>query len=84
MSTTNLQSAIETAWDNRECLTPTTTGADRDAVETALNELDNGARRVAEKRDGDWVVNEWLKKAVLLSFRLNEARHQHYAGCDVG
>ena len=71
MSTTDLQSAIETAWDNRDDLTPATKGADRDAVETALAELDSGARRVAEKRDGDWVVNEWLKKAVLLSFRLN-------------
>jgi 2,3,4,5-tetrahydropyridine-2-carboxylate N-succinyltransferase len=72
MSTTDLQSAIETAWDNRDDLTPATKGADRDAVETALAELDSGARRVAEKRDGDWVVNEWLKKAVLLSFRLND------------
>jgi len=72
MSITDLQSAIETAWDNRDDLTPATKGADRDAVETALAELDSGARRVAEKRDGDWVVNEWLKKAVLLSFRLND------------
>jgi len=72
MTTTDLQSAIETAWDNRDSLTPATQGADRDAVETALAELDSGARRVAEKRDGDWVVNEWLKKAVLLSFRLND------------
>ena len=72
MSTTDLQSAIEIAWDNRDDLTPATKGADRDAVETALAELDSGARRVAEKRDGDWVVNEWLKKAVLLSFRLND------------
>ena len=71
MSNTDLQSAIEKAWDNRESLTPATKGADRDAVRTALAELDCGARRVAEKRDGDWVVNQWLKKAVLLSFRLN-------------
>ena len=72
MSSSDLQSAIETAWDNRESLSPDTKGADRDAVETALAQLDSGARRVAEKIDGDWVVNEWLKKAVLLSFRLND------------
>ena len=72
MSTSDLQSAVEAAWDNRESLTPATTGADRDAVVTALAELDSGAARVAEKRDGNWVVNEWLKKAVLLSFRLND------------
>lgn len=72
MSTSDLQSAIETAWDNRDSLTPQTTGADREAVETALSQLDSGALRVAEKSGGDWVVNEWLKKAVLLSFRLND------------
>jgi len=72
MSTSDLQSAIETAWDNRDSLTPQTTGADREAVETALSELDSGTLRVAEKSGGDWVVNEWLKKAVLLSFRLND------------
>jgi 2,3,4,5-tetrahydropyridine-2-carboxylate N-succinyltransferase len=72
MSTSDLQSAIETAWDNRDNLSPATTGADREAVETALAQLDNGSLRVAEKSDGDWVVNEWLKKAVLLSFRLND------------
>lgn len=71
MSTSDLQSAIETAWDNRDSLTPQTTGADREAVETALSELDSGTLRVAEKSGGDWVVNKWLKKAVLLSFRLN-------------
>jgi 2,3,4,5-tetrahydropyridine-2-carboxylate N-succinyltransferase len=72
MSTSDLQSAIETAWDNRESLTPATKGADREAVETALAQLDSGAARVAEKIDGAWQVNEWLKKAVLLSFRLND------------
>jgi 2,3,4,5-tetrahydropyridine-2-carboxylate N-succinyltransferase len=72
MSTSDLQSAIETAWENRESLTPATTGADREAVETALADLDSGAARVAEKIDGAWRVNEWLKKAVLLSFRLND------------
>ncbi|MDA0785347.1 MAG: 2,3,4,5-tetrahydropyridine-2,6-dicarboxylate N-succinyltransferase [Proteobacteria bacterium] len=72
MSTSDLQSAIETAWDNRESLTPATRGADREAVETALAQLDSGTVRVAEKIDGTWQVNEWLKKAVLLSFRLND------------
>lgn len=72
MSTSDLQSAIETAWDNRDSLTPQTTGADREAVETALSQLDSGSLRVAEKSGSDWVVNEWLKKAVLLSFRLND------------
>lgn len=72
MSTSDLQSAIETAWENCEALTPATTGADREAVETALADLDSGAARVAEKIDGAWRVNEWLKKAVLLSFRLND------------
>ncbi|MBS29382.1 MAG: 2,3,4,5-tetrahydropyridine-2,6-dicarboxylate N-succinyltransferase [Alphaproteobacteria bacterium] len=72
MSTSDLQSAVETAWDNRESLTPATTGADRDAVEEALAQLDNGTARVAEKVDGAWQVNQWLKKAVLLSFRLKD------------
>ena len=72
MSTSDLQAAIEAAWDNREDLTPATTGAHREAVETALAELDSGAARVAEKIDGNWQVHEWLKKAVLLSFRLND------------
>ncbi len=72
MTTSDLQSAIETAWDNRESLSPATKGANLEAVETALAQLDSGSLRVAEKVDGDWVVNEWLKKAVLLSFRLND------------
>ena len=53
-------------------MSPATTGALRDAVETALDLLDRGAARVAEKSDGDWHVNQWLKKAVLLSFRLSD------------
>ena len=66
-----LKAAIEDAWDARESLTTETTGAHREAVEAALNALDSGSLRVAEKKDGAWSVNEWLKKAVLLSFRLN-------------
>ncbi len=66
-----LQAEIEAAWDARDTLSVSTQGAQRKAVETALNGLDSGEMRVAQKVDGDWVVNQWLKKAVLLSFRLN-------------
>ena len=67
-----LQAAIEAAWDARDTLTITTKGEARDAVEAAIEGLDNGSFRVAEKLDGSWAVNQWLKKAVLLSFRLND------------
>ena len=67
-----LQAAIEAAWDARDTLTITTKGETRDAVEAAIEGLDNGSFRVAEKLDGSWTVNQWLKKAVLLSFRLND------------
>jgi 2,3,4,5-tetrahydropyridine-2-carboxylate N-succinyltransferase len=70
---TDLQSTIEAAWDARETLGLTTTGAVRDAVEAALAGLDDGSFRVAERDEGGtWQVNQWLKKAVLLSFRLND------------
>ncbi|MFC0103944.1 2,3,4,5-tetrahydropyridine-2,6-dicarboxylate N-succinyltransferase [Sphingopyxis terrae] len=70
---TDLQSTIEAAWDARETLGLTTTGAVRDAVEAALAGLDDGSFRVAERdTGGTWQVNQWLKKAVLLSFRLND------------
>ena len=67
-----LQTAIEAAWDARDTLTISTKGEVRDAVEAAIEGLDNGSFRVAEKLDGGWTVNQWLKKAVLLSFRLND------------
>ena len=70
----DLSAAIEAAWDKRETLGVTSKGAERDAVEAALDALDNGSLRVAEKIDGQWKVNEWLKKAVLLSFRLNDMK----------
>lgn len=70
--TAALQTIIDTAWDKRESLSITTQGPERDAVNQALAMLDNGTARVAEKKDGQWVVNQWLKKAVLLSFRLND------------
>jgi 2,3,4,5-tetrahydropyridine-2-carboxylate N-succinyltransferase len=70
---TDLQATIEAAWDDRDTLGLTTQGAVRDAVETALAGLDDGSFRVAERDpDGRWQVNQWLKKAVLLSFRLND------------
>ena len=66
-----VQSAIEEAFDQRDHINAETTGPVRDAVEAALGALDNGECRVAEKVDGTWTVHQWLKKAVLLSFRLN-------------
>ncbi len=67
-----LKPAIEAAFDARDTINSGTQGEVRDAVEQALDLLDRGEARVAEKKDGAWVVNEWLKKAVLLSFRLND------------
>ncbi len=72
MDAAALESAIESAWDNRDSIDFHTTGETRDAVDTALEQMDGGALRVAEKRGGDWHVNQWAKKAVLLSFRLND------------
>lgn len=66
----DLETLINKAWDNRENLSASTQGDERDAVTSALDLLDSGTLRVAT-RDGDtWVVHQWLKKAVLLSFRL--------------
>jgi 2,3,4,5-tetrahydropyridine-2-carboxylate N-succinyltransferase len=67
----DLQSTIETAWDARDGVNGATQGAVREAVDAALALLDSGQARVAEKVGSDWSVNQWLKKAVLLSFRLN-------------
>ena len=68
-----LASIIDAAFDERMKFTPGNAPADVSAaVDQALGLLDSGAARVAEKRDGRWVVNEWLKKAVLLSFRIND------------
>lgn len=70
MSHDDLKAAIDEAFERAEEITPATTGAVREAVEETLNMLDSGKERVAEKQGGEWVVNQWLKKAVLLSFRL--------------
>ena len=68
-----LTAAIDAAWEDRDRLGSTTRGAVREAVDQALALLDSGAVRVAEPVDGGWRVNQWLKKAVLLSFRLNDS-----------
>jgi 2,3,4,5-tetrahydropyridine-2-carboxylate N-succinyltransferase len=67
----DLQSTIEAAWEARDGVNSATRGPVRQAVDEALDQLDAGAARVAEKVGDDWVVHQWLKKAVLLSFRLN-------------
>ena len=67
-----LETAIEAAWEARADIDATTSGFVREAVEETLAQLDSGALRVAEKRGTDWHVNQWAKKAVLLSFRLND------------
>jgi len=72
MANSDLAAIIETAWDQREAVTVSTRGEVRDAIETALDLLDRGEARVAVKEAGSWVVNQWLKKAVLLSFRLHD------------
>ena len=72
MTTQSLAAAIDAAFDDRDNISITTQGEVRDAVEAALDLLDRGEARVAEKIDGEWTVNQWLKKAVLLSFRLND------------
>ncbi len=73
MSNAALETAIEAAWDARDTITTSTQGETREAIEDTLNALDSGKLRVAEKlEDGSWHVNQWAKKAVLLSFRLND------------
>lgn len=71
--TADLQTTIDKAWDERDGINAATRGPVRDAVEAVLDGLDAGKLRVAEKVDGAWRVNQWLKKAVLLSFRLYDS-----------
>src|SRR5512134_2268770 len=67
----DLQRTIDDAWERRAGLSPGNAPADlKQAVTAVLDALDSGRVRVAEKRDGEWVVHQWAKKAVLLSFRL--------------
>src|SRR5215471_1224459 len=72
MTDADLAATIDAAWEDRESLGPSTRGAVRNAVEAALDGLDEGRLRVAEKTAAGWQVRQWLKKAVLLSFRLND------------
>ena len=72
MDIRDLQPTIEQAWEDRARIDANTTGLVRTAVDAALEALDAGRVRVAEKGTEGWVVNQWLKKAVLLSFRLND------------
>lgn len=68
---TDITRAVEAAWEDRANLNTKTGGKVREAVNIALKMLDGGKARIADKNSGEWVVHEWLKKAVLLSFRLN-------------
>jgi 2,3,4,5-tetrahydropyridine-2-carboxylate N-succinyltransferase len=74
MTTPEFARIIEDSWEQREHLSSQTQGPTRVAVEAALSGLDSGEYRIAEKAADGWVVNQWLKKAVLLSFRLNDSR----------
>ena len=67
-----LENIINSAFENRENINLNTSGEIRDAVNNTLNQLDNGIIRVCEKVDNEWIVNQWIKKAILLSFRLND------------
>ena len=73
MDIENMKSVIERVFDNNEDINPNTTGEIRDSIETALDYLDQGKLRVAEPLgNSKWQVNQWLKKAVLLSFKIND------------
>lgn len=73
MSNAQLETAIELAWEARDEITPNTTGQTREAIEETLAALDGGTLRVAERKEnGDWHVNQWAKKAVLLGFRIKD------------
>ena len=77
MENKELENVIETSWESRNEINEKTGGITKEAVEQTLNLLGNGTLRVAEKKaSGEWVVNQWTKKAVLLSFRLREMELQ--------
>jgi 2,3,4,5-tetrahydropyridine-2-carboxylate N-succinyltransferase len=80
MTENSLQRPIEELWEKRDTLTSSTKGEARDAVEAALEAMDNGSVRVAEKIDGDWHVHQWAKKAVLMSFRLTDSAPMEGSG----
>ena len=68
---TELKNKIESAWENITKISPNDTDI-ADAVNEVIKKLDNGQFRIAEKNGNDWIVNQWLKKAVLISFRIND------------
>jgi 2,3,4,5-tetrahydropyridine-2-carboxylate N-succinyltransferase len=77
MSQNPFEQAIEDAWQSRDKINPSTTGEVRDAIEATLHSLDCGTLRVAERtQSGEWIVNQWAKKAVLLGFRLQDMSEQ--------
>ena len=78
-----LENTINDAWDNRSNLSANSDSEIKTAVQTSLDMLDSGQARIAEKRDNGWHVNQWLKKAVLLGFRLND-NHYISGGADNG
>ena len=73
MDTENLIRIIDTAWENRSSINSKTSGEIRDAIEHVISGLDGGQYRVTHKSGDDWTVNQWLKKAVLMSFRINDS-----------
>lgn len=77
ISAADLETEIEAGWEARDTLTPQTKGPIRTAVQETLMLLDSGRARVAEKFEGEWLTRQWLKKAVLLSFRLNANTLMH-------
>src|SRR5215813_1037482 len=80
MDDSSLAATIDAAWEKRDTIGPATKGEVRDAVEAALSGLDAGTYRVAAPEGGQWVTRQWLKKAVLLSFRLQDSQPME-AGC---
>jgi 2,3,4,5-tetrahydropyridine-2,6-dicarboxylate N-succinyltransferase len=82
MSLASIQPLIDQAWENRAEIGPGTGGDVRDSVEAALDALDSGQARIADKAEGGWRVHQWLKKAVLLSFRLYDSAPIQGGGVD--
>ena len=69
----NLEKIVNEHFENRSNITPASASQElKDSIEEVITELDSGTMRVAEKKEGEWVVNQWLKKAVMLSFLLEE------------
>ena len=68
----DLERIINEAFNNKDSISLSTSGIIRDSVNLTLEKLDSGSLRVCEKIDGEWIVNQWAKKAILLSFKLND------------